>query len=32
MREVLAEEPYRWLYRPAGPADSQFQAHGPTPS
>jgi hypothetical protein len=32
MREVLAEEPYRWLCRPATPADSQFRAHGSQPA
>ena len=28
LREVLDEEPYRWLYRLATPADSQFEVHG----
>jgi hypothetical protein len=29
LREVLAEEPYRFLYRLATPDDSQFIVHGP---
>jgi hypothetical protein len=29
LREVLEEEPYKDLYRPAGPGDSQFRVHGP---
>ena len=28
LREVLDEEPYRWLYRLATPADSQFAVFG----
>jgi hypothetical protein len=28
MRQVLSEEPYSWLYRPAEGADSQFAVHG----
>jgi hypothetical protein len=31
LREVLDEEPYRWLCRPATPADSQFIVHGSQP-